>query len=59
MGAIIVSISVLLVVAAVVFFVVFGMIRDKRRGKSSCSCGCGCEGCAMSASCASRNNSEK
>ena len=59
MGAIIISIGVLLAVAAIVFLVVFGMIRDKRRGKSSCSCGCGCEGCAMSALCESRKNSEK
>ncbi|MBR5273428.1 MAG: FeoB-associated Cys-rich membrane protein [Clostridia bacterium] len=43
------SIIILLIVAVIVGAVVFKMIRDKRKGKSSCSCGCG--GCPMSDSC--------
>ena len=40
-------ISVLL--AAVVFFILRKLVRDRKRGKSSC--GCGCESCPMSGSC--------
>lgn len=36
------TIAVLFVVAAVVGLVVFKMMRDKRKGKSSCGCNCGC-----------------
>lgn len=43
------SIIVLLAVVAIVTLVIVKMIRDKRRGKSSCSCGCG--GCAMKDTC--------
>lgn len=43
------SIIVLLAVVAIVTLVIAKMIRDKRRGKSSCSCGCG--GCAMKDTC--------
>lgn len=43
------SIIILLVVVIAVGAVVFKMVRDKKRGKSSCSCGCG--GCPMSDSC--------
>lgn len=43
------SIIVLLAVVAIVTLVLVKMIRDKRRGKSSCSCGCG--GCAMKDTC--------
>lgn len=46
------SIAVLLVVAVAIGAVVFKMVRDKKRGKSSCSCGCG--GCPMSDSCHSK-----
>ena len=46
---------VIAVIAAAVFFVVRGMIRDKKAGKPSCggSCaGCGaCAGCAGCSSC--------
>lgn len=40
MGTLIVGI----VVAGIVGFVIFGMIRDKKRGKSI-GCGCDCKSC--------------
>ncbi len=43
------TILVLLAVVAIVGAIVFKMIRDKKKGKSSCSCGCG--GCPMSGTC--------
>ncbi|MBR5774334.1 MAG: FeoB-associated Cys-rich membrane protein [Clostridia bacterium] len=46
------SIIILLVVVACIGTVVFKMVRDKKKGKSSCSCGCG--GCPMSDSCHSK-----
>ncbi len=43
------DIVVLAVLALIVGAVVYGMIRDKKKGKS---CGCGsCKGCAMAGSC--------
>ena len=49
------DIVIIAVIAASVFFVVRGMIRDKKAGKSSCggSCaGCGaCAGCAGCSAC--------
>lgn len=45
MATIIISAVLLLVVAAVIA----GMVRGKRKGKSSC--GCGCAGCAMNGAC--------
>lgn len=45
LGTIIISAVLAVVVAAVVV----GMVRNKRKGKSSC--GCGCAGCAMNGSC--------
>lgn len=36
-------------VAVLLGAIVFNMIRNKKKGKSSCSCGCG--GCPMSDSC--------
>lgn len=45
MGNIIVSI----LVVAVVAFVIFKMVSDRRKGKSSC--GCGCSDCAMNGQC--------
>ena len=44
LGTIIVSVILLAAVAAVICT----MIRDRKKGKSSCSCGCahcGCEAC--------------
>lgn len=46
---IIISAALILAVAAIVA----GMIRGKRKGKSSC--GCGCAGCAMNGACHTRN----
>ena len=43
------NIVIILVIALAVFFVVRGMIRDKKAGKSSCGCNCG--SCPMSGSC--------
>lgn len=45
MATIIISAVLLIMVAAVIA----GMIRSKRKGKSSC--GCGCSGCAMNGAC--------
>lgn len=45
MATIIISAVLLLVVAVIIA----GMVRDKRKGKSSC--GCGCAGCAMNGAC--------
>lgn len=45
----IVSILIALGLALIVTAIVVKMIRDKKRGKSSC--GCGCAGCAFSGSC--------
>ena len=43
--------TVLIIAALVAFFafLIAGLIRDKRKGKSSC-CG-GCSGCAMAGQC--------
>ena len=43
------TITVGVIVAAVLALIVRKMIRDKRNGKVSCSCGCG--GCPMRESC--------
>ena len=45
LGTIVVS----LVLIAIVALIVVKMIRDKKKGKSSC--GCGCANCAMRGSC--------
>lgn len=47
------TIIVFLVVALVVGLVVLKMVRDKKKGKSSCSCGCG--GCPLKDSCHSNS----
>lgn len=47
------TIVVLLVVVAIVGLVVFKLVRDKKRGKTTCSCGCG--GCPMRDSCHQNN----
>ena len=46
------SIVVLLIVLVIIGAVAFKMVRDKKKGKSTCSCGCG--GCPMSDSCHSK-----
>ncbi len=47
------TIIVLLVLVAILFLVVFKMIKDKRNGKKSCSCGCG--GCPLKDKCHSND----
>ena len=37
------------ILIAVVAAIIVGMVRDKKKGKSSC--GCGCANCPMSGSC--------
>ena len=38
-----------LIVAAAVTFVIVKMVKDRKKGKSSCGCGCG--GCALKDHC--------
>ena len=42
---------VVTILAIIVGLIIFGMVRDKKAGKSSCSCGCGCSSCPMSGKC--------
>lgn len=44
-ATIIISAILMVAVAAIIT----GMVRGKKKGKSSC--GCGCEGCVMNGSC--------
>jgi len=51
-----VNILLIAAVAAVVFFIIRGMVRDRKAGRSSCggncaACGGVCAGCAMSGAC--------
>ena len=46
------TIVICAVLVAAVAAAIVKMVRDKKKGKSSC--GCGCEGCAMSDSCHSK-----
>jgi hypothetical protein len=43
------TIVVLAVIAAVVTLVIVKMVKDKKRGKTSCNCGC--SGCPYQKSC--------
>lgn len=43
------TIIICAVLVIIVFAVIAGLIRNKRKGKFSC--GCGCSGCPMSSSC--------
>lgn len=52
-GTIVISI----LLAAVVILVIVKMIRDKKKGKSSC--GCGCSGCAMRDTCHTSSRKER
>ena len=40
---------IMMVVAGVLAAIIFSIVRDKKKGKSSC--GCGCENCAMKGQC--------
>ena len=56
LAANLINIALILVIALVCFFIIRGMIRDKKQGKSSCGgncAGCGaCKGaCAGCSSC--------
>lgn len=53
MATIVISAILIMVVAAVIV----GMVRNKRKGKSSC--GCGCAGCAMNGSCHSQKQEKE
>lgn len=44
-------------VLALVVLAVIRIVRDKKKGRSSC--GCGCAGCPMSGSCHSANKGKK
>lgn len=46
------TIIICVLLLAVVAAVIGKMVRDKKKGKSSC--GCGCANCAMSGSCHSK-----
>ena len=50
------TILVLAILAAVVAAIIIGMVRSKRKGKSSC--GCGCANCAMAKSCHQNHKKE-
>lgn len=43
------TIAVLLIVAAILIGIIVKMVKDKRKGNSSC--GCGCSNCAMRDKC--------
>ena len=48
---------VALLLALALLLVVLKMVRDKKKGVSSC--GCGCAGCPMSGKCHSRTDENK
>ncbi len=43
------TIVVTIILAAIVAVIVYRMVKDKKKGKSSC--GCGCANCPMSGKC--------
>ena len=43
------TLSVALILCAAVAAVIVRLVRDRKKGKSSC--GCGCEHCAMASTC--------
>ena len=43
------TIIICLVLALIVTLIIVGLVRDKKKGKSSC--GCNCAHCAMAGSC--------
>ena len=59
-----VNILLILAVAALVFLLIRGLIRDKKAGKSACggncaACGGGCAGCAYAARCQASGSSRQ
>ena len=53
---IILSVAVILIVAAAIGGAVAKMIVDKKRGKGSCSCGSSCASCPMGSACKGKKN---
>ena len=51
------TIIICLVLAAVVALIIVSLVKDKRKGKSSCGCSCG--SCPMKNSCHSNSCSAK
>ena len=51
------SIIIAAILIAAVAGIIINMVRNKKKGKSSC--GCGCSNCAMSAHCRGREKSGK
>ena len=47
------TVIICVALAAVVALIVAKLVRDKKKGRSSC--GCGCEHCAMSDACHSKS----
>ena len=47
------TIIICLVLAVIVAAIIIGLVRNKKKGKSSC--GCNCAHCAMAGSCHSAN----
>ena len=47
------TVIICLALAAVVALIITKMVRDKKKGRSSC--GCGCDRCAMSDACHGKN----
>ena len=43
------TIVISLILVAIVAGIIFKMVRDKKKGRSSCGCNCGC--CALKDSC--------
>lgn len=48
------TIIVVLILAGIVFAAVFAIVKNKRKGKTTC--GCGCSNCAMKDSCHSKKS---
>lgn len=51
------TVLICIALTAVVGLIVFSLIRDKRKGKSSC--GCNCAHCAMAGACHGDKKQEK
>lgn len=41
--------TVLIVLTVIIGFIIYGLIKDKRKGKGSCACSC--ENCSAACSC--------
>ncbi|MGN0623603.1 MAG: FeoB-associated Cys-rich membrane protein [Oscillospiraceae bacterium] len=54
MGAYIGTVAVALILVVIVGAVIYKMVSDKRKGKSSCGCNCGC--CPNSSLCHRQQN---